>query len=140
MYNFKIFLNIPKQKVVRTCPACEGNKVEMDDISVKSGKSARSASSRKSTRSTKSGKSTSKGKPGKATQSGRYGNMPCESTETNNMFSFSQCYCVHYIMIVLLTVFCVCAQNLSSHHSVDGDGYCCRHPSVQIAQKKMIGG
>ncbi|KAL7530598.1 hypothetical protein ACHAXR_003591 [Thalassiosira sp. AJA248-18] len=22
----------------------------------------------------------------------------------------------------------------------DGDGYCCRHPSVQIAQKKMIGG
>ena len=22
----------------------------------------------------------------------------------------------------------------------DGDGYCCRHPSVQIAQKKMMGG
>lgn len=84
-------------KVVRTCPACEGDDVDADDYSVKSGRSAKSTSSRKSTRSGKGTKE--KAKRGKATQSGRYGALP-----------------------------------------FDGDGYCCRHPNVQLAQKKMMGG
>lgn len=89
-------------KIIRNCPACEGKQCDMDDVSVKSGRSAKSTSSRRSNKSSKSAKSgggKSKSKPGKATQSGRYGALP-----------------------------------------FDGDGYCCRHPNVQLAQKKMIGG
>lgn len=81
-------------KVVRICPACDGNDIDEDNMSVSS---KRSSSSRKSSRSIKS--STSRSKPGKATKSGRYGALP-----------------------------------------FDGDGYCCHHPSVQIAQKKTFGG
>eukprot|EP00578_Thalassiosira_sp_NH16_P011777 CAMPEP_0181126750 /NCGR_PEP_ID=MMETSP1071-20121207/27809_1 /TAXON_ID=35127 /ORGANISM="Thalassiosira sp., Strain NH16" /LENGTH=458 /DNA_ID=CAMNT_0023212399 /DNA_START=115 /DNA_END=1491 /DNA_ORIENTATION=+ len=81
-------------KVVRTCPACDGEDVGADDISLSS---KRSASSRKSTRSAKS--SASRAKPGRASKSGRYGSLP-----------------------------------------FDGDGYCCRHPNVQLAKKKALGG
>lgn len=84
-------------KVVRTCPACNGCDVGLDDASVSSKKSARSASSRKSSRSVVS--SGSRGKPGQATKSGRYGALP-----------------------------------------FDADGFCCRHPNVQLAKKKALGG
>ena len=83
--------------MVRICPSCNGGQsIDLDDdaISVRSGKSTRSASSRKSSSGTQRS-----GTSGKASQSGRYGELP-----------------------------------------FDADGYCCRHPSVQIAQKKMIGG
>ncbi|KAL7464840.1 hypothetical protein ACHAXS_005165 [Conticribra weissflogii] len=84
-------------KVLRTCPACNGEEVGLDDDAI----SVSSKNSRKSTRSTRSAKSTKSGKAkkGQATKSGRYGNLP-----------------------------------------FDGDGYCCRHPSVQIATKKLLGG
>mmetsp|Transcript_13855 Transcript_13855/g.30177 ORF Transcript_13855/g.30177 Transcript_13855/m.30177 type:complete len:501 (-) Transcript_13855:129-1631(-) len=81
-------------KVVRTCPACDGDDVGPDDMSVSSKKSTRSNSSRKSSRS-----SASRSKPGKAIKSSRYGALP-----------------------------------------FDGDGYCCRHPSMQLAKKKTLGG
>mmetsp|Transcript_22841 Transcript_22841/g.45632 ORF Transcript_22841/g.45632 Transcript_22841/m.45632 type:complete len:399 (-) Transcript_22841:237-1433(-) len=81
-------------KVLRACPACNGEEVGLDDDAI----SVSSKNSRKSTRSTRSAKS-GKSKKGQATKSGRYGNLP-----------------------------------------FDGDGYCCRHPSVQIATKKLLGG
>lgn len=88
-------------KVMRVCPSCNGGTtlgLDDDNVSLKSGRSGRSASSRRSTKSSKS-RSKSKSRPGKASKSGRYGSLP-----------------------------------------FDGDGYCCVHPSVQIAQKKMMGG
>ncbi len=86
-----------RSQVLRTCPACNGEEVGLDDDAI----SVSSKNSRKSTRSTRSAKSTKSGKAkkGQATKSGRYGNLP-----------------------------------------FDGDGYCCRHPSVQIATKKLLGG
>lgn len=89
-------------KVVRTCPACNGDDVGLDDISVsskKSSKSTRSSSSRKTSTSTSHTTRGSGGKSGKGTSSGRYGRLP-----------------------------------------FDADGYCCRHPAVQLAKKKVMGG
>jgi hypothetical protein len=89
-------------KVVRACPACNGNDVGLDDdISVSSKRSTKSTRSNASRRSSTSAhaRGSCGGKSGTATSSGRYGALP-----------------------------------------FDGDGYCCRHPSVQLAKKKVIGG
>ena len=89
-------------KIVRACPSCSGRDCGLDDISVSSKKSNRSARSNATQRSNASASARGEeggGRSAAATGTGRYGALP-----------------------------------------FDGDGYCCRHPSVQLAKKKVLGG